>query len=149
MELWELNARESIRDLVTRYNSNGDTGRVPQVIELFAPDATMDLLSGDGGVQTYRGPDEIATIFTGARDRFSSAADARGEPRYLRHCVFTHQIDFDDQTHARGRCYYQVLMAHGLDHWGRYFDEYEDRDGRWLFTNRKVTTDGRAAGVSH
>jgi hypothetical protein len=63
--------------------------------------------------------------------------------------VFTHQIDFDDQTHARGRCYYQVLMAHGLDHWGRYFDEYGERDGRWLFTNRKVTTDGHASDVAH
>ena len=27
MELWELFAREGIRDLVARYNSNGDTGR--------------------------------------------------------------------------------------------------------------------------
>ena len=27
MQLWELTARESIRDLVTRYNSNGDAGR--------------------------------------------------------------------------------------------------------------------------
>ena len=34
-------------------------------------------------------------------------------------------------------------MAHGLDHWGRYMDEYEQRGGRWVFTRRKVTTDGR------
>jgi hypothetical protein len=31
MELWELIAREGIRDLVTRYNSNGDTGRLEQL----------------------------------------------------------------------------------------------------------------------
>ncbi|MET0627555.1 MAG: nuclear transport factor 2 family protein [Acidimicrobiia bacterium] len=41
VELWELSAREEIRDLVARYNANGDTGRFPQVLELFAPDAVM------------------------------------------------------------------------------------------------------------
>ena len=38
MELWQLIARESIRDLVARYNANGDTGRFAQVRELFSPD---------------------------------------------------------------------------------------------------------------
>ena len=32
----ELVARESIRDLVARYNPNGDSGRFDQVVELFA-----------------------------------------------------------------------------------------------------------------
>jgi len=27
MEIWELVARESVRDLVQRYNANGDSGR--------------------------------------------------------------------------------------------------------------------------
>ena len=44
------------------------------------------------------------------------------------------------------RCYYQVLMHHGVDHWGRYIDEYEQRDGRWLFTRRQVTLDGYVPG---
>ena len=34
----------------------------------------------------------------------------------------------------------------GLDHWGRYVDEYEMRDGRWVFTHRKVTMDGYVPG---
>ena len=69
MELWELDARESIRDLVTRYNSNGDTGRFPQVLELFAPDAVMETVTPDGAAHVYRGRDDIATIFTGTRER--------------------------------------------------------------------------------
>ena len=145
MELWELDARESIRDLVTRYNSNGDSGRFPQVLELFAPDAVMEIVGSDGGITAYRGRDEIATIFTGTKERWAESAGRRGAPAYIRHCVFTHQVDLLDRTHARGRCYFQVLMAHGLDHWGRYIDEYEQRDGRWLFTVRRVTTDGRVA----
>lgn len=58
MEMWQLLARESIRDLVARYNANGDTGRFSQVRELFSVDAVMDI--GDGKV--YRGLDEVMTI---------------------------------------------------------------------------------------
>jgi hypothetical protein len=148
MELWEVAARESIRDVVTRYNSNGDTGRFAQVTALFAPDATMELVADDGRVRTYRGKGEIEAIFTGTQARWSAEATRRAAPGYVRHCVFTHQIDFVDQTHARGRSYFQVLMDHGLDHWGRYLDEYEERDGQWVFTRRRVTTDGHARGQS-
>jgi hypothetical protein len=147
MELWQLNARESIRDLVARYNANGDTGRFAQVVELFWPDAVMET-QGDGGTfVTYRGHGEIESIFTGAKERFGSDATSRAMPPYLRHHTSTLQIDLVDETHGNGRCYYQVVMAHGLDHWGRYFDRYEQRDGRWLFTHRRVTTDGRSALV--
>ena len=138
VEHWELVAREEIRDLVARYNANGDTGRFEQVLELFAPDAVMEI--GDGRV--YRGREEINEIFTGARDR----ADYGDRPVYLRHMTATLQIDVIDEGSARGRCYYQVLMAHGLDHWGRYIDSYRRVDGKWRFAHRKVTVDGRADG---
>ena len=142
MELWELAARESIRDLVARYNANGDSGRLAHVLELFADDATMELAGDEGEVRTFRGRTEIESIFTGAVSSFRESADARSQPGYLRHCVTTHQIDLVDRTHATGRCYFFVIRANGLDHWGRYLDEYEERDGRWLFTYRKVTTEG-------
>jgi len=143
MELWELMAREGIRDLVSRYNSNGDTGRLAQVFELFAPDATMQI-GGDGGeARTYRGIEEIKTIFTGAVETFRETAGKRAQPGYVRHCIATHQIDLVDEEHAKGRCYFFVIRANGLDHWGRYLDDYEARDGRWLFSYRKVTTEGR------
>ena len=134
VELWELSAREEIRDLVARYNANGDTGRFPQVLELFAPDAVMD--TGD---RVYTGHDEIIEIFTGARDR----AEYQGNPIYVRHFTATHQIDVVSESAATGRCYYQVLTAVGLDHWGRYMDDYKVVDGRWRFARRRVTTDGR------
>jgi hypothetical protein len=137
MESWELVARESIRDLVARYNANGDTGRFDQVVALFAPDAVMDV---DGTV--YEGREQIRTIFTGAAD---SLRDRPG-PLLLRHFTATLQIDVESETFARGRCYYQVLMAHGLDHWGRYIDEYAPVDGQWLFTKRREILDGSIEG---
>jgi hypothetical protein len=135
MQQWELAAREAIRDLVARYNANGDTGRFDQVIELFAPDAVMELDDA-----TYTGLDEIRTIFTGARDR----ARGGGAPIYLRHMTATHQIDVADESTAAGRCYYMVLTAVGVDHWGRYIDQYRTVDGRWRFARRRVTVDGRS-----
>lgn len=138
MELWELTAREAIRDLVARYNANGDTGRFEQVLELFAPTAVMEL---DGG-RTFDGKAEIETIFTGATAGF----DDWDGPVYLRHFTATLQIDVIDEARAKGRCYFAVVTSIGLDHWGRYIDEYGVVDGAWRFTRRRVTTDGRVEG---
>ncbi len=164
MELWELTARESIRDLVARYNANGDTGRFAQVMELFTDDGAMEIVTADGDVRRYEGHDAMATIFTGTQARWETEAagarradgagvargaspGARGRPRHVRHFTATHQIDLGDRTHATGRSYFAVLMAHGLDHWGRYVDTYEERDGRWLFTLRRALTDGHREGI--
>jgi hypothetical protein len=136
MERWELEAREAIRDLVARYNANGDSGRFAQVIELFAPDAVMELDDG----RLHHGHDEISTIFTGTRDRLR----ADGNPVYIRHMTATHQIDLIDPATARGRSYFQVLTTIGLDHWGLYIDEYRTVDGVWRFARRRVTVDGRS-----
>jgi len=148
MEVWELVARESIRDLVARYNANGDAGRFAQVLELFADDAAMELVDGSGEVARFEGHDAIATIFSGTKDRWDAGAGGSeptrtdGVRHHVRHFVATHQIDVEDPTHARGRSYFAVLMPHGLDHWGRYVDRYEERDGRWLFTLRRALPDG-------
>lgn len=145
MEPWELAARESIRDLVARYNANGDSGRFAQVLELFTDDAVMELATGDGEVRSFVGHEGIATVFTGTKERWNpeTGREAASKPFYVRHFVSTHQIDIEDRTHASGRAYFFVLMAHGLDHWGRYLDRYEERDGRWLFTSRRALSDGR------
>jgi SnoaL-like domain len=143
MELWEVAARESIRDLVARYNANADSGRFEQVLELFAPDAAMELVGVDGAVRRCEGREAIASIFTSTKERWE--ADPSGgpdRPHHVRHFVATHQIDLEDRTHATGRSYFAVLMAHGLDHWGRYLDRYEERGGRWQFTLRRALPDG-------
>jgi hypothetical protein len=140
MEMWELVARESIRDLVARYNSNADTARFGPVLKLFAPDAVMELPDG-----LYEGIAGIERVFTGTQQTVKSLA-APGGTTHLRHYTSTLQIDLVDTTHATSRCYYQVLMPHGLDHWGRYIDEYRVQEGSWRFSRRKVTLDGYTPG---
>ncbi len=135
MEIWQVVAREEIRDLVTRYNSNGDSGRFPQLMELFASDAVMELRD-----RTYTGSDEILSIFTGTQDRIRGGS----YPGYVPHYTATHQIDLIDETTASGRLYYAVISPAGLDHWGRYIDNYKVVDGTWHFARRRVTVDGQS-----
>jgi 3-phenylpropionate/cinnamic acid dioxygenase small subunit len=142
VELWELVARESIRDLVARYNANGDSGRFEQMLALFADDAVMELVSAEGEVQRFEGVEAIATIFTGTKAGWDDAAAGAKAPHHIRHFVATHQIDLVDATHATGRSYYAVIMAHGLDHWGRYLDDYVERNGRWRINRRRALSDG-------
>ena len=143
-----LLAREAIRDLVTRYNSNGDTGRFETLRELFAEHAVMELARTDGTLDIYNGREKLMEIFTAAKDRTSShaAATTSARPTYLRHMTATHQIDLVDDDHANGRCYFAVYMANGLDHWGRYIDRYVRIDGVWFFEFRRVHVDDSAAG---
>ena len=129
----DLLAREAIRDLVVRYNSYGDSGLFDRMIRLFAPGAMVEI---DG--VAYHGLDELRRVFSSVPGRTSKPGD---RPAYLRHCTATHQIDLVDETTATGRCYFFVLTAVGLDHWGRYLDDYCAVDGEWRFAKRRVLTD--------
>ncbi len=146
MELWELVARESIRDLVARYNANGDAGRFEQLLAVFADDAVMELVSEDGEVRRYDGIEAIATIFSTTKSDWDRASAGRRARHHVRHFTATLQIDLDGPTRARGRSYFMVVMPHGLDHWGRYVDEYGVRQGRWVITARRALSDGRIDG---
>jgi hypothetical protein len=131
VQLSDLLARESIRDLVARYNSYGDSALFDRMMELFAPDAAMEIRG-----RVYSGHDEIRGIFTGVPGRASE-----GGSSYIRHCTATHQIDLVDESTATGRCYFFVLSSAGLDHWGRYLDDYRVIDGAWRFARRRMLTD--------
>lgn len=137
MEPFELEARECIRDLVARYNAKGDAGRFDEMLALFAEDATFEL---EG--ETLHGRPAIRAYFEGVAQRTGPGRAAA----FVRHFTATHQIDVLSEHEARGRCYYAVLTERGLDHWGRYLDEYRRSDGRWLFQRRKVTLDAAVPG---
>jgi hypothetical protein len=133
LQISDLLAREAIRDLVVRYNSYGDSGLFDRMVALFAPDAVVEI-----GTDFYRGRHEIREAFSGVAAKTSKPG---GRPEYLRHCTATHQIDLLDETTAIGRCYFFVLTSVGLDHWGRYLDEYRVDEGEWRFSRRRALTD--------
>lgn len=146
METWELEARVSIRDIVCRYHTNGDSGRFDAMMSLFAHDAVMEIRAGELD-RRFEGLEAIRGLLTGARGGAAKLPATSETPATLRvaahHHNTTHQVEFDSPTQARGYSYFMVLMPpHGLDHWGTYHDRYEHRDGRWLFTYRRVVTLG-------
>ena len=151
MTIDDLLAREGIRDLVARYNSYGDTGKFDLLWPLFADDAVMEVGPARGERRTHDGIESVKEIFTGAQGRVQ-AQDEAAATTYIRHFTATHQIDLIDAHHATGRCYFAVIIGNavepgGVDHWGRYIDEYVRIDGTWKFQRRRVYVDGNA-GVS-
>jgi len=178
MEDWERAAREEIRELAARYNQAGDSGRFEEMLTLFAEDARLDIefaelplvrpkppgskpkarpgksyriTSGHQEIrlprvqtrpgESYRGRREIRALL-------EKSARAEGAPQRLRHFTASHQIDFESPLCARGRAYFLVLTAQGLDHWGLYRDEYRRAapNAPWRFTRRQVRVEGRTPG---
>ena len=144
MELWEIDAHVQIRNLVATYNANGDSGRFDDMVQVFTPDGVLE--AGGG---RHEGRAAIIAFLTGVADGPAAAtasAPAPTERSYVRHMAATHKIDLVSSTEAKGYAYYQVITAIGLDHWGRYFDEYVNVDGTWLIAHRRATTDGAVDG---
>ncbi|MCW2528422.1 MAG: hypothetical protein JWM76_3282 [Pseudonocardiales bacterium] len=144
MEIWELIARESARDLITRYNGHGDSGRMDQLIEVFAPDAVLDL-EGD----LYEGREAIRAAFVAAGRDFVAWAKEVKAPRdvpVIRHYTSTTVIEVQSPTEASAVSWFLVLMHQGLDHWGSYHDEFREIDGVWYIWRRRVVMGGATAG---
>ena len=98
MELWELVARESIRDLVARFNANGDSGRFEQMMKVFADDAVMEAVGTDGSVRRFEGVESVATIFTATKANWDVDVKPVATNHHVRHLTATHQIDLVDET---------------------------------------------------
>lgn len=141
MELWELVAREQIRDTIARYNHAGDSGRFDEMVEQFHPDGVLELV--DSG-ERHAGRDALRGFFTGVAARFAASLEPRAPRGPLRHCVTNIRIIVDNPRAAHSDAYFLVITAIGLDHWGRYRDRFTPHEGRWLLEHRSVRTDGYA-----
>ena len=140
MELWELAARERIRDTLARYNWSGDSLRLDDLAQTFCDDGELELR----GNEPVRGRAAIVALLSGAVTGPSAAAAATGIKRIVRHNVTN--IRFTDMTpqEARVACYFTVLTEIGLDHYGRYRDVFVPVGDDWLIRHRFVSTDWHA-----
>jgi hypothetical protein len=140
MELWELAARERIRDTLARYSWSGDALRLDELGQTFCEDGELELR----GSEPVRGRAAIVALLGGVVTGPSSAAAASGAKRIVRHNVAN--IRFTDVTphEARVACYFTVLTEIGLDHYGRYRDVFVPVGNDWLIRHRFVSTDWSA-----
>jgi hypothetical protein len=138
MDLWELVARERIRDVYTDYTHAGDRMKLRDLAECFTEDgelAVTDLFA-------VQGREAIAAQLA---TPVEPAGDA-GERVFVRH--FIANLRFADVTPEliHTTAYFAVFTPAGPDHWGRYRDELVPVGDRWLFRRRTVTVDAVAPG---
>ncbi len=140
MELWELTARERIRDTLARYNWSGDALRLDDLARTFCKDGELELR----GNEPVRGRTAIVALLAGAVASPNATAQASRVKRIVRHNVTN--IRFTDVTpqEARVACYFTVLTEIGLDHCGRYRDVFVSVGDDWLIRHRFVSTDWSA-----
>lgn len=137
MEMWELVAREQIRDTLARYNWSGDAGRLDGLAETFCADGVLEIR----GSEPLRGRAEIVAFLGGVTRNVAVNVDVKPVIRHnVANVLFTRLTP--DEAHVS--CYFTVVTHIGLDHFGRYRDTLVPDGGTWLIKHRKVSTDWAA-----
>ena len=138
MELWELTARELVRETLARYTHLVDRGRIDELVLLFAEDGTLEA----GDRPPAHGHEAIRAFFAGTKDRLAAAATRP----LIRHHVSSVLVEVASPESATAVSYFLAITERGPDHWGRYQDRLVQRTGRWLFQSRRARSDGYAPG---
>ncbi|HVV12655.1 nuclear transport factor 2 family protein [Amycolatopsis sp.] len=141
MEMWELVAREEVRNTIAGYNHAGDRGRLADLAATFTEDGVLHL----EGREPAEGREAIVRFLSGVVAE-GSRTDDRGERKIVRHFVANVAFEHTSPTEIRTAAYFVVFNAHGPDHWGRYRDRHVPGDGRWLIAHRYVRVDAIAEG---
>ncbi len=137
MDMWELVAREQIRDTLARYNWSGDAGRLDGLAETFCTDGVLEIR----GLEPLRGRTEIASFLSGVTGTVARDVDVKPIVRHnLANVLFTGLTA--DQAEVSS--YFTVVTHIGLDHFGRYRDTLVPDGDTWLIKHRKVSTDWAA-----
>ena len=137
VEIWELVAREHIRDTLARYNWSGDAGRLNDLADTFCADGVLEIR----GLEPLRGRSEIVAFLGGVTGNISVSA---GVKPIVRHNVANVLFIEVTRDHAQVSCYFTVVTHIGLDHVGRYRDTLVPDGDTWLIKHRKVSTDWAA-----
>jgi hypothetical protein len=137
MELWELVARERIRDALARYNWAGDALRVDQLAATFCEDGELEVR----GRESVKGRVAIVRFLAGIGEVPASTPRRK---RIVRHNVTNVRFTELSPIHANVGSYFTVYTEIGLDHYGRYRDNFVPVGDQWLIRHRFVSTDWRA-----
>lgn len=127
----EMLAREAIRYTIELYNTASDNAKYELHHQVFHPDAIFEV-QGKGEL---KGPDAIIAMLL-------PAAERRGafEPgNFQRHNLTTKMIEFTGPDTAKVVTYIIVVTELGIDHTGRYDDEFVRSGDRWLIMRRRAS----------
>jgi hypothetical protein len=137
VEMWELVAREQIRDTLARYNWSGDARRLDGLAETFCTDGVLEIR----GLEPLRGRTEIVSFLSGVNGSVAGNVDVKPVVRHnVANVLFTGLTPDQAQVSS----YFTVVTQIGLDHFGRYRDTLVPDGDSWLIKHRKVSTDWAA-----
>ncbi len=135
--MWELAAREHIRDTLARYNWSGDAGRLDDLAETFCADGVLEIR----GFEPLCGRSEIVAFLGSVTGKVAVSADVKP---IVRHNVANMLFTELTRDRAQVSSYFAVVTHIGLDHIGRYRDTLVPAGDTWLIKHRKVSTDWAA-----
>ena len=137
MEMWELVAREQIRDTLARYNWSGDAGRLDELADTFCADGVLEIR----GFEPLNGRSAIVAFLGGITGKVADRADVKPIVRHnVANLLFNSLIGDEAQVSS----YFTVVTHIGLDHVGRYRDTLVPDGDTWRIKHRKVSTDWAA-----
>jgi hypothetical protein len=134
VEMWELAAREQIRDTLARYNWSGDAGRLDGLADTFCADGVLEIR----GFEPLYGRAEIIAFLGGITESVAVSVDVKP---LVRHNVANLLFDELARDRAQVSSYFTVITHIGLDHLGRYRDTVVPDGDTWRIKHRKVSTD--------
>jgi hypothetical protein len=137
VEIWELFAREHIRDTLARYNWAGDAARLDDLADTFCVDGVLEIR----GSEPLRGRSEIVAFLGGVTGNIAVSAGVKPIVRHNVANVLFNEVTRDE---AQVSCYFTVVTHIGLDHFGRYRDILVPDGDTWRIKHRKVSTDWAA-----
>jgi hypothetical protein len=137
MKLWELVAREHIRDTLARYNWSGDAGRIEDLADTFCADGVLEIR----GFEPLHGRSQIVAFLGGVTGNVALSTDVKP---IVRHNVANLLFNEVTPNRALVSSYFTVVTHIGLDHVGRYRDTLIPDGDSWRIGHRKVSTDWAA-----
>lgn len=138
VELWELVARESVRQTLADYTAGTDRNRLADIAACFAPDGVLKISDRDPMV----GPDDIVSGLGAQVGRFAASPVPL---TLVRHHVSSVRFGLVTRDRIEVSSYFLAVTNIGVDHWGRYRDVLVPVDDRWLFASREASADGFSA----
>ena len=118
-----LEAKDRIRELTARYCHAVVDGDADTIVELFCEDGV------------FRSHTVAPTGRAALREFYGAGVGAKTHKPFVQN----HVIEFDDESHATGRCSVEIrILAEGEAYTqaGHYLDKYRKVDDQWLFAER-------------
>jgi hypothetical protein len=128
----ELRTRVGVADLMATYQFLADHGKLPELSQLFLPDAVFIT-----NTEQFIGPAAVLEFFGRTGAAFSSTGLLPA-----RHHLSSIYMEPRQDGSARTYACFGLVGSRGLDHWGTYRDEVVATPDGWRFARRKVKIEG-------